>query len=213
MTLGQVKKTAYALIDEYSSDESSFTEDEDLASKINIIANVCYHELSGIKPIKRIFEIDRTARGTTDYNRAYDLPINIKKIEQVVARDETTNEPITARYFLDFGVEEVDGEVTTYSDKIYINDLDNGIYSVKYRVYPTDITETTLDTFELELDKDAQMLMPFAIASDILKSDVSSDYTTFQRRYEDQLQKLDVRKTTGLIVIGETEEDNALDTF
>lgn len=213
MTLGQVKKTAYALIDEYSSDESTFTEDEDLALKINIIAIICYHELSGIKPIKRMFAIDRDSRGTTDYNRAYDLPINIKKIEQIVAYDETTNEPITARYFLDFGIAETEGEVTTYSDKIYINDLDDGNYFVKYRAYPTEITEATLDAFELELDRDAQILMPFAIASDILKSDVSSDYATFQRRYEDQLQKLDVRKTTGLIVIGETEEDNALDTF
>lgn len=208
MTLGDIKATAYALIDEYAPDEPTFTEDEDLSAKMNLIANISCHELSGIKPIKRITAITRTGRGTTDYERGFELPSGIKKIEQIVAYDETTGKPINPIYEIRYGVAKVVGEVTTYVDMIYINDLTDGNFFIKYQKYPTNITKDTLDTLELELDLDAQMVLPFAIASDILKSDVSADYSIFQRRYEDQLKKLDVRKSKGMIIVDTTNNEN-----
>ena len=44
---------------------------------------------------------------------------------------------------------------------------------------PTVIKEDTPDTFMLELDQDAQMILPYAIANDILKVDPSADYSAF----------------------------------
>lgn len=200
MTLGQAKKTAYAFMAEYSKDESLYTDDEELQQNINLIANICYHELAGIKPIYKTISLDRSLIGTTEYYRAYDMPNDMKTLDIVLAYDEY-NKPITPDYYIIEGVAETSGATTTYKDKIYINDLSAGTYYIKYYANPTDITESTKDSFELELDKDAQTLLPFAIASDILKSDDSIDYNNFRKRYEDQLMKLNTKKTTGIITI------------
>ena len=51
MTLGQVKKTALALIEEYAPDNDLLTDDEDIQMRINLLVNSAYQELSQIKKI------------------------------------------------------------------------------------------------------------------------------------------------------------------
>ena len=62
-------------------------------------------------------------------------------------------------------------------------------------VYPERITSNTKDkAYEFELSQDALEIMPYGIAGDLLKSDVSTDYgRVYSSRYESMLQRLDPR--------------------
>ena len=57
------------------------------------------------------------------------------------------------------------------------------------------ITEKTKDNaYEFELSADAQEIMPYGIAADLLKSDRSAEYgTIYAQRYESLKQQLDIR--------------------
>ena len=89
-------------------------------------------------------------------------------------------------------------------NKIYISNEVDAKVVIEYYVYPTVITEETEDDFQLEVDQDAQMIMPYLVANDILKVDPSSDYTAFQSEYERKLQALDasLEGTTVSIIEG-----------
>ena len=65
------------------------------------------------------------------------------------------------------------------------------------------ITEETDDDFMLEIDQDVQMILPYSVASDILKVDPSSDYTAFLDAYNRRLQSLDAKKEIPSITVEE----------
>ena len=69
------------------------------------------------------------------------------------------------------------------------------IYQLDCFVYPERITEKTKDkAYEFELSPDALEIMPYGIAGDLLKSDVSAEYgNVYSTRYETMLQRLDPR--------------------
>ena len=73
--------------------------------------------------------------------------------------------------------------------------LESGTAEVDCFVYPERITEKTKDkAYEYELSPDALEIMPYGIAADLLKSDVSSEYgSVYATRYETMLQRLDPR--------------------
>lgn len=64
-----------------------------------------------------------------------------------------------------------------------------------------------MDDFYLELDNDAQALLPYKVADDILKTDPSADYTAFATEYQRKLQLLDTRKNIPTVVLNEPEYD------
>ena len=69
-----------------------------------------------------------------------------------------------------------------------------GTAEVECYVYPERITEKTKDSYEFELSPDALEVMPYGIAADLLKSDVSAEYgTIYAQRYELMLSRLDPR--------------------
>ena len=52
----------------------------------------------------------------------------------------------------------------------------------------------TEDTYTFELSRDALEILPYGVAGDLLKSDVSSNYgTIYSNRYKELLQSLDPR--------------------
>ena len=72
--------------------------------------------------------------------------------------------------------------------------LEDGVLEVDCYVYPELITSKTKDNYEFELTADALELMPYGIAADLLKSDVSTEYgTIYATRYESMKQLLDPR--------------------
>ena len=80
----------------------------------------------------------------------------------------------------------------------FINDITEGYNN--YFKYPEEINEDTLDDFLLELDQDACNVLPYAVASDILKADISNDYSIFEAKYQSMLSRLDNRKDLSITI-------------
>jgi hypothetical protein len=69
-------------------------------------------------------------------------------------------------------------------------------------VFPERITANTNDSYEFELSNDVLEIMPYGIAGDLLKSDVSAEYgTIYATRYESMKQMLDPRYSLGIFTI------------
>jgi hypothetical protein len=83
--------------------------------------------------------------------------------------------------------------------------LESGTAEIDCYVYPERITEKTKDkAYEFELTADVLEIMPYGVASDLLKSDVSAEYgKIYTERYESMKQMLDPRyKMTFVTVEG-----------
>lgn len=187
MTLGTAKKITLALIEEYDPDNELLTDDEDISNRINLLFNGPCQRLAKIKKIEATKEINRDEKGNTKFYRKYKLPEDMYQLKNIVIKDEETNE--IKKENADYYIEGKD---------IYINDLSKGKYVINYYKYPTEITEETPDDFELELDTDACNVLPYAVASDILKADVSTDYSVFEASYLSMLNELRINQEVSM---------------
>ena len=78
--------------------------------------------------------------------------------------------------------------------------LESGTLEVEYFRYPEEINDLTKDTFEFELSNDVLEVMPYGVAADLLKSDVSNAYgNIYAQRYEQMKGELDIRYNTGAV--------------
>ena len=194
MTYGENKKLTLSLIEEYAPDLVKKTEDDDIALRLPFLYQLAYQELAMTKKIiatKLYNEIPDENK--KDKYTSYSLPADLYQIKNVYALDKN-NKPITAEYY-------------TINKKIYLNDNIPGSTILEYYKYPQDINEETMDDFYLELDNDAQALLPYKVADDILKTDPSADYTAFATEYQRKLQLLDTRKNIPTVVLNEPEYD------
>nr|DAK01628.1 MAG TPA: hypothetical protein [Caudoviricetes sp.] len=194
MTYGENKKLTLALIEEYAPDLVKKTENDDIALRLPFLYQLAYQELAMTKKIiatKLYNEIPDENK--KDKYTSYSLPADLYQIKNVYALDKN-NKPITAEYY-------------TINKKIYLNDNIPGSTILEYYKYPQDINEETMDDFYLELDNDAQALLPYKVADDILKTDPSADYTAFATEYQRKLQLLDTRKNIPTVVLNEPEYD------
>ena len=194
MTYGENKKITLALIEEYAPNMNDKTEDEDIALRLPFIYNLAYKELALTKKIiatKTYSEIPDEEK--QDKYTAYNLPSDLYQIKNIIALDKE-NKPINADYY-------------TIQNKIYINDSLQGKTVLEYYQYPQEINEETPDKFYLEIDDDAQALLPYKVADDILKTDPSADYTAFATEYQRKLQILDTRRNIPTVILKEAEYD------
>ena len=185
MNLGENKKITLGLIEEYSPVNPLLTDDEDISTRLNFVYATNYQDLSEKKKIlktKTIKEIieneDELIAGYTEYS----LPSNMYQLKSVFAFDESGNKA-NADYYI-------------VGKKIYIENLSNFKYVIEYYMYPTVITKDTPDSFVLEIDQDVQMILPYMVASDVLKTDPSADYTAFEKEYNRRLNDLNVSLST-----------------
>lgn len=189
MTLGENKKIALGLIEEYSNINAKLTDDEDISTRLNLVYAPNYQELAQKKKIlktkvlKEISDED-VEEGYTEYT----LPSNMYQMKNIIALDENNNK-VNADYY------------QIGKKKIYINNKSNYQYVLEYYAYPTVIDEETDDDFVLELDQDVLMVLPYAVASDILKTDPSADYTAFLQEYQRKLNELNISLSTPKVVI------------
>jgi len=80
---------------------------------------------------------------------------------------------------------------------------------VYYYKYPTQINEETDDSQELDLSIDVLEIMPYGVAADLLKSDVSSNYgAIYAERYVEMKRELDPRYAMGAVYI---DTSNSID--
>lgn len=65
-----------------------------------------------------------------------------------------------------------------------------GVYTVYYKSYPTDITLDTDDDYELELDPEVAAIMPLYMASQLYKDDDNSIATVYRNEFEVAFDRL-----------------------
>lgn len=190
MTLKENKKITLALIEEYSPNNSILTDDEDIAMRLNLVYAPNYQELAQVKKILKTKVLRNITGNTEEGYEEISLPSDMFQQKRIIALDKNNIE-LEADY----------RKIGT--NKIYLNKNIDAKYILEYYAYPTEIKEDAEDDFYLELDQDAQMLLPYLVANDILKTDPSADYQAFLSEYNRKLQMLDSRREIPSIVVEE----------
>ena len=174
MTLGDIKKMALSLIEEINPKNEYLTDDDDIKAKLNQVCNAIQIDLAQVKKICKKFEFERTS-DITDIVLPSDF-YQLNKIKEVLEYEIIGN---TLFFYDDY-----EGKVTMF-----------------YYAFPTIITDDTSNDYELEIDLDAQMAMPYGIASDVLKADISSDYSIYEAKYQNMKANLNTGKGDSISVI------------
>lgn len=173
MNLYELKKKTLGLIEEVNPNSELLTDDPDISTKFNDVANMVMFELARHKRIPKYLEM------------------------KVSAGDQITFEDIEKECGYEvYQISTVCGvKYTPKANGTILKVLESGTMEIDVFVYPERITEKTKDkAYEFELSNDVLEIMPYGIAGDLLKSDVSAEYgTIYSTRYEAMLQRLDPR--------------------
>ena len=173
MKLIDLKKKTLALIEEINTEETSLTDDPDIAAKLPYVINQVLHELARFKKIPayatRDVEKDQIMSLNDSLDNFYQLKI-IKNVEY------------------------------EFLDDLHVKFLEDGEAVISYYQYPDNITDTTPDTKTIDMPEDVLEIAPYGIAADILKADVSNQYgTIYANRYKEMIQTLDSRYVNTII--------------
>ena len=180
MTLSEMKKKALGLIEEINPNNENLTDDPDIAAKINEVINQVMFELARMKKIPDYVEIAVTEG-------------------DLIRFEDIASESGYEVYQIDV-VQGIDYEMKAQGT--IIKALEDGTLEIDYFRYPERITERTTGNYEFELSADALEIMPYGIAADLLKSDISNEYgRIYSQRYETMLQRLDPRYSMGTVYI------------
>jgi hypothetical protein len=81
--------------------------------------------------------------------------------------------------------------------------LESGTLELDVFVYPERITDSTKDkVYEFEISSDLLDIMPYGIAADLLKNDISTSYgKVYSTRYEEMKRMIDPRYTLSQITV------------
>lgn len=165
MNLGEMKQKTLRLIEEINPGKEDLTDDPDIKNKINVVINQIQFELARIKKIPAI-ETMEVEEGEELELTDLDNFYQLDRIKGVA--------------YNDFGTS-VEFEET-------------GTAKICYYKYPERINQDSKDTAELEISDDALEAMPYGVAADLLKSDVSSQYgAVYANRYNELKNGLDPR--------------------
>ena len=179
MTLLELKKKVLGLIEELNPSSEVLTDDPDIATKINDVINQIMFELARIKKIPQYVEIDVSEGDVLTFaDIEEECGYEIYQLGTICGVSYTPKASGTVLKILESGTAEID-----------------------CFVYPERITEKTKDkAYEFELSPDVLEIMPYGVAADLLKSDVSAEYgSVYATRYEAMKQMLDTRYQTGSI--------------
>lgn len=173
MTLIEMKKKVLALIEELNPNHELLTDDPDIAAKINEVINQIMFELARFKRIPKYIEM-AVSEGET---------ITLADIESACGYEVYQLGTICGVSF----IPKASGTVFKM--------LESGTAEIDVFVYPERITEKTKDkSYEFELSADVLEVMPYGVAADLLKSDVSAQYgKVYAERYEQMKQLIDPR--------------------
>ena len=181
MTLLEMKKKVLGMIEELNPNHELLTDDPDISTKINEVINQVMFELARIKKISKYVEMEVSAGDLIEFaDIERECGYEIYQIALVCGVNYVPKANGTILKILESGTAEID-----------------------VFVYPERIMEKTKDkAYEFELSNDVLEIMPYGVAADLLKSDVSTEYgSVYATRYETMLQRLDPRYQTGSIYI------------
>ena len=181
MTLYEMKQKVLALIEELNPQSELLTDDPDIATKHNAVINQILFEMCRIKKIPKYIEItvaDGDLLTFDDLETSFGNPV----------------------YQISL-VGGVKHELKAGGTVIKIRE--SGTAEIEAYVYPERILETTKDkAYEFEVSDDVLEIMPYGIAADLLKSDVSAEYgSVYATRYEQLKQMLDPRHAMNMVTI------------
>lgn len=186
MTLGENKDIVLALMEEYAPNKLHNSDDDDIPVRLNLVYSTAYEEVAELKKILKTKVLKEITGQTSEGYTKYSLP-TMYQLKRVIALDENNIE--------------VEPDYKTVGKKdIYINNESDAQYIIEYYAYPTVITNETTDDFVLEVDQDAQMLLPYLVVNDLLKSDPSEDYTSFLQEYQRKREQFDSRREIPSII-------------
>jgi hypothetical protein len=171
MLLREMKEKVLKLIEEISDSETTLTDDPDIDKKLNDVINQVMFELARIKKIPAYIEV----------------PVEKDSVKTFEDLETITEDKI---YQIDL-IQGVDADLR--HKRMVFNE--EGTAKIYYYKYPTRIDSETIDeTYEFELDDDVLEIMPYGVAGDVLKSDVSNNYgQIYSARYNELKQGLDPR--------------------
>lgn len=176
MNLTEMKKKVLGMIEELDTEETSLTSDIDIATKLNDTINQVMFELARMKKIADYVEIEVNEGDLLRFSDISDRSgFEVYQLDKVRgARHEF----------------KANGTI--------IKVLESGTLEIDYFKYPERITDKTTGSYEFELSQDALEIMPYGVAGDLLKTDVSTSYgKIFTEKYEMMLQRLDSRNSMG----------------
>lgn len=172
MTLLEMKEKVLGMIEELNPNSELLTDDPDISTKINDVINQIMFELVRIKKLPGYVEIPVTEGEMIDF-----------------ARIEKAGKYEVYQVAIIKGVKcEQKAQGTIFKVQ------ESGTAEVEYFKYPERITKKTKDSYEFELSPDVLEIMPYGVAGDLLKSDISTNYgAVYSQRYEAMIQRLDPR--------------------
>lgn len=173
MNLLEMKKKVLGLIEELNPDSELLTDDPDISAKINEVTNQIMFELVRMKKLPKYVELEVTEGDLIEFaDIEKECGYEIYQINLVSGVDHVFRANGTLLKIKESGTAEID-----------------------CYVFPERITEKTKDkAYEFELSADCLEIMPYGIAADLLKSDVSAEYgSVYAERYESMLARLDPR--------------------
>lgn len=175
MTLLEMKKKVLQLIEEID-DSAKLTSDPDIAAKLNSVINQVQFEFARMKKIPASATVEIKA------NELFDLRTLTDFYQLMTFRLLSEGNP--------------DASYEMFNNTILATDDCTAL--MLYYKYPAVINDDTADDYEFELSQDALEIMPYGVAADLLKSDVSTNYgAVYSQRYETMLQRLDPRYSLG----------------
>lgn len=180
MKLSEMKKKVLALIEELNPNNENLTDDPDIAMKMEDVITQIMFELARFKKIPDYVEME-VKEG------------DLLRFEDIT--DETDYEVYQINIIR--GVK-YDAKASGTVFKF----LESGTAEIEYFRYPTRITDKNREKYTFELSDDALEIMPYGVAADLLKSDISTEYgRIYADRYEALKQTLDPRYGTGAVYI------------
>lgn len=191
MTLKEQKIKTFSLIEEYYPELKGFAEDEDVLNKINGVVNQIQMDLMTHRKINAFKTI---TVGETD-SKVIDLKKELEECYQIRSIEFDKDIKYTM----------------PNEDILKLPEDFIGSFNVYYYKYPK-LVKTIFESeeekekedeeFIFELEPVLLEIMPYGIASDLLKMDMISNYGKyFYERYLEMKNKIDPRKTSGTIRI------------
>lgn len=172
MTLNEMDKKVLSLIEEINPDSEYLTDDPDIQAKKRYVTNQILFEMARLKKIPKYFEMKVKKGDLVDFS-AFEKECGYEIFQIAVVSGVQYSSKASGTVF-----------------KV----LEDGTMEVDCFVYPERITDKTKGSYEFELPLDALEIMPYGIAADLLKSDVSAEYgSIYATRYESMKQMLDPR--------------------
>ena len=168
MTLDEARHKYLSLIEELNPNSEHLTDDPDIAAKQNDVVNQVMFELARMKKIAKYVEMEV---------HAGDL-ITFADIEKKCGYE-------IYQVSLFGGVNH-----SIKANGTVFKVLEDGTAEIDVFVYPERITPKTKGSYEFELSADALEIMPYGVAGDLLKSDVSELLGNFIDTHDSMADKL-----------------------